>query len=277
MNTQIYSEQLFKVNGIDSKLYLIYSANENSMPANRFGTAIIGFEMCLREAAKIGLLNYDEILIEPIEKGSIKSILKFVKKNSLGSTLVTIDLIINLFNNSFQLIDRYGAASFKNPDAKVLAEIKDVKVLDLCSSYDFRYGLQKIAEPIDEVNQKVEIVIGDNTLKITCDNKYKFFVDREQNPILKDLKDGHEVSLDGEITRINKKYNDLGFAYKGFTLSVSPNEKENSIALFHEYLEMDKVTLRGIVSRDNEYEVPKIKVLSVKKYQDLQPNLPIDK
>lgn len=268
--------KIFEIKQGDGKIYLIYSAVGNAMPAEEFGKAVIGFEECLREAAKIGLLYHEGIFIEPIELGSVKSVFKYIKKNPLV-VVVTIDLVVNLFNNSFQLIDRFGANSFKNPQKEILEQINDKKVLELCRSADFRNGLQKIAEPVSELNQKAEIIIGENNLKITCENKYQFYVNKEDEPILPELVNGEEVVIDGEITRINKKINDIGFTYKGYALNISPIDKEKSVALFHEFLDMDKVSIAGIVIRDSEFKVPKIKVLNIDKFNDSQLSLLKDK
>jgi len=263
---------LFEIEQTDGRIFLIYSASNSLMPAIELGKAIVGFEACLREVARVSLLDYASVYIEPIEPGSIKSIFKYVKKHPLA-VVVTLDLVVNLFNNSFQLIDRFGASSFRNPSKEILEQISDKKVLDLCRSFDFRSGLQKVAEPISEFNEKAEIIIGENKLNITCDNKYKFYVDKEKESILPELINGEEAIIQGEITRINKKTNELGFHYKGYAISASHIEKDNSIASFHEYLEMDTVKLRGIVIRESDYQVPKIKIIEISKYEDPQLSL----
>lgn len=264
--------RLFEVKHGDGKIFLIYQANENSMPADEFGKAIVGFESCLREAAKIGLLYHEGIFIEPIEVGSVRSVFKYVKKNPLA-VVVAIDLVVNLFNNSFQLIDRFGADSFKNPHKEILEQVTDKKILELCRSFEFRNGLQKVAEPVSDLNQEAEIIIGENNLKITCKNKYQFYVNKEDSPVLPNLVNGEEVFISGEITRINKRLNDIGFLYDGYTLNISPIDKEKSVALFHEFLDTDKASVRGIVIRDSEFQVPKIKVLDIEKYNNPQASL----
>ncbi len=268
------NRQLFTIESSPSEILLVYDAEKSSMPARDLGKAIIGLELCLSEVARTSLLFYEDIYIEPIEQGSIKTKLVFIKKNPF-TIIVGIDLVANLFNNSFQLIDRFGANSFKNPQKEILEQISDRRILDLCRNFNFRDGLQQIAQPINELNQKAEIIISNKTLRITCDNKYQFYVDKQDEPILTELRNGEEVTIEGEITRINKKLNDLGFIYKGHTLNVSPLDKENSTSKFHEYLEQDKVKLRGIVIRDSDYEVPKIKVIEINSINNTQQKLPI--
>lgn len=265
-------QKLFEIETSSSEILLIYSATNSAMPARELGEAIIGLEACLKEVAKISALYYEGIYIEPIETGSIKTKLVYIKKHP-WVVVVGIDLVANLFNNSFQLIDRFGANSFKNPQKEVLEAIADKRVLDLCRSFEFRNGLQKVAQPLSEENQKVQIAISDKTLEITCENKYHFYVDQQDEPILPELKNGEEVTIDGEITRINKKLNDLGFIFKGYTLNVSPLDKEKNTTKFHGYLELDKVRLKGIVIRNSEYEVPKIKVMEISSIENPQQKL----
>lgn len=267
-------QQLFNVEATPSEILLIYSANNNAMPAKELGEAIIGLEACLKEVAKIGALYYEGIYIEPIEIGSIKTRLAYIKKIPF-KIIVEIGIVAALFNDSFQVIDRFGANNLKNPSKEILEQINDKRVLDLCRSFEFRNGLQKIAQPLNEENNKAQIIISDKTLQITCENKYHFYVDKQEEPILPELINGEEVTIEGEITRINKKLNDLGFIYKSYTLNVSPLDKEKSTAKFHEYLEMDRVKLTGIVIRDSEYEVPKIKVINITPIENPQQKLPL--
>lgn len=253
---------MFETRSLTGEIDLIYFANQSVMPAKFMGEAIIGLDTCLRECAKVGKLNYDAIYIEPLEIGSIKTTLKYIRKHPF-EVIVGLGVVAGLLNDSFQIIDRYGASNLRNPTVEVLHEIKDARVLDLCTNFDFRKGLNKIAEPLDELNQKAHIVIGEKTMEINCENKYKFYIDKETEEILPELVNGSTVTLFGEITRINKKANDLGFSYKGYSMNVSPLEKEKSTKEFHEYLELDEVKLQGVVFRDNNYQVPRLKVISI--------------
>lgn len=268
-------KQLFETTSSSSEISLIYHAQNSTMPANEFGEAIIGLEVCLKEAAKIGTLYYEDIYIAPIELGSIKTKLAYIRQHPF-QVIIGIGVVAALFNDSFQLIDRFSANNFKNPSKEILERITDRRVLDLCRSFDFRSGLQKIAQPLNEENQKVQLIISDKSMQITCENKFQFYVDKQEEPVLPEFKNGEEITIGGEITRINKKLNDLGFLYKGYTLNVSPLDKEKHTTKFHEYLEMDKVKLRGIIIRDNEYEVPKIKVIDIAPIEDSQQKIPLE-
>jgi hypothetical protein len=268
------NQRLFEIETSSSEILLVYSAANNSMPAKELGEAIIGMEECLKETAKIGTLYYEGINIEPIEPGSIKTKLVYIKKHPF-QVIVGIGVVAALFNDSFQIIDRFGANNLKNPTSDILEQITERKVLDLCRSFDFRNGLQKVAQPINEVNQKVQIIINNKILQITCENKYQFYIDKQDEPILPELINGQVVVIDGEITRINKKLNDLGFIFKGYTLNVSPLDKDKNTVKFHEFLELDKVRLRGIVIRDSYFEVPKIKVSTINSIDDSQIMLPL--
>lgn len=271
MNT----DRLFSINHDDGSIILIYSADNSTMPAKDFGQAMLGFETCLREIAKFSGLYQEGIYVEPVEFGSLKTKFHYIRKNP-WVIVVGLDIIVNLLNNSVQLIDKFGASNFKNPQKEILEQISDKKVLDLCRSYEYRSGLQKIAQPLNETNQKVQIVIGNEKTEINCENKYQYYVDKENEPILPELINGDEVTINGEITRINKKVNDLGFIYNGYTIGVSPLDKERSTSNFHEYLEMDRVELTGIVIRNSDFQVPKIKVIAIKQEEDDQLNLKLE-
>ncbi len=269
------NQQLFQVDPSSSEIFLVYSAEKSAMPAKELGEAIIGLETCLKEAAKIGMLAYDNIYVLPIENGSVRTKLIYVQKHP-WQTVERISYVATIIVSAFVIIDRFGSNSLKNPTKELLDAISDKKVFELCRSYDFRKGAEKMARPVSEYNEHAEIVIGDKSFKITCDNKYQFYVDKQEDPILPELRNGEEVVIDGEITRINKKLNDLGFIYKGYTLNVSPLDKEKSTTKFHEYLEMEKVQLRGIVIRNSDYEVPKIKVVDIESYKEPQQKLQLE-
>ncbi len=119
-----------------------------------------------------------------------------------------------------------------------------------------------MAKPLSEVVQSATIKYGDQSLEITCENKYKFY-DIEDEEILPELKDGMQVTLNGEITRINKRSNDLGFNYRGKALSVSPLDTEKNIADYHKYLAADEVQITGLISRTSSFESPKIKIIEI--------------
>lgn len=183
------NQKLFEIETSGSGIFLVYFATNNSMPAKELGEAIIGLEECLKETAKISLLYYDGIYIEPIIPGSIKTKIAFIKKHPF-QIILEIGVIAALFNDSFQIIDRFGANSLRNPSKEILEQIKDRKVLDLCRSYNFREGLQKVAQPLNEENKKVQILINDKSSQITCKNKYQFYLDKQDEPILQELSNG---------------------------------------------------------------------------------------
>jgi hypothetical protein len=220
-------------------------------------------EMCLRSAGRIGLLNFDSIYIQPIERGSIKTTFRYVKKNPL-QIVSGLGFVVQLFANSFTVIDHFGINNVKAPTKEILETIGDRKILQLCQNNDFRIGVEKIAQPVNEITQKAQIRLDDRSIEITCDNRERFLIGNLNEKILPELINGETVELTGEITRINKTpNNDLGFEYKNRRLAVVPLEEDKSTADFHQYLAYNSVKLKGVIVRNSEYEAPRIKVISI--------------
>lgn len=255
--------ELFERTISSGEIFLIYSAADSALPAKDLGMAIVGMEACLRETARFANLIYQDVYVLSLEDGSLKTKFLFIKNHPI-EVVVALDLAANLLTNSLSLIDRFGANNFRNPSTEILKAVNDKKILQLCQSYEFRKGAQRVAEPLnEEYNQKVEIIVDKNKFEIKCENKYNFYVDRENEKILPELKNGDTAELRGEITRINKTNNDLGFKYKDRILVVIPIDENKSTSAFHQYLEMNDVILKGLVVRDSEYITPKIKVIDI--------------
>lgn len=231
---------------------------------------------CLKEAANLANLDFDDVFILPIEQGSVKTIFIFIQNKSGSNAwqvVVGLGVVFALVNDGLSVIDKFGATSVKEQDLAVIETITDPRVLKLCQSSSFRNGAKDVVQPLSEVNQKVTIKYGENSFEIDCDSKYKFY-ESDNEEILPELKEGDVVTLSGEITRINKKTNDLGFVYKGKSLSLSPNDGEKSIADYHHFLTAEQVTVNGIVSRGNKYETPKVKIIDI--YSSEQDQLPFN-
>lgn len=254
---------------LPDEIQLVYSNPNSLISAKDFGEAVIGFETCLREAARVAGLPFEEICIEPVEVGSIKTVFLYIIKNPYKRIILT-DALIGLLVNSLTLIGVYGSGNFGNPTKEMLSVINDKKTLELCNNFDFRKGMQYVANPLDEVIQTVTISVGEKSYEIKCENKYNFFLDNEKEPILPELKDGDFVDLLGEITRINKTTNDLGFRHKGRIISVTPSVNEENIANFHGYLTLNEVRLKGTVVRESVFETPRIIVQSIDDVQNNQ-------
>lgn len=246
------------------------------MKASELGEAILGMSQCLKEAGHLALLDFDDIFVLPIERGSVKTIFIFIRNQqgiSKWDMVVGLGVVFALVNDGFSIIERFGANQVRQQNTEVIQAITDDRVLKLCQSSSFRNGAKEVAQPLSEINEKVTIKYGKESFEINCDNKYQFYETDEQE-ILPELIDGQEVTLHGEITRINKKTNDLGFVYKGKALSVSPIESDKNIADYHDLLTSDEVVVNGIVSRSSKYETPKIKIVDIHSNEENQ--LPLD-
>ncbi len=222
----------------------------------------MGMDYCLRQAAVVGLLDFDDVYIYPIEEGSVKTTLVYVKKNP-WKVVERTSYVATILSTAIFLIGNFGAGNFKIPTKEILDAVSDRKVLELCRGYEFRKSLQKVAQPVSEYNETAKIIIGEKTIEINCDNKYDYYVGKENEKILPELVNGETVDLEGQIFRINTDTNDLGFKYKGRRISVSPINEEESTAQFHQFLELKKVKIKGVVIRESEYEVPSIKVIKI--------------
>lgn len=254
----------------------MYSVEQSGMRASELGEAILGMSQCLYEAGHVALLNFDDIYVLPIEHGSVKTIFIFIRNQqgiSRWDIVVGLGVLFALINDGFSIIERFGANQVRQQSFEVIQAINDERVLKLCQSSSFRNGAKDVAHPLSEVNEKVTIKYGEKSFEIICDNKYQFY-ESDNQEILPELTDGQEVTLHGEITRINKKTNDLGFVYKGKALSVSPSEPDKSIADYHVFLTAEEVIVRGLVSRVSMFEVPKIKIFDI--YTNDENQLPLD-
>lgn len=265
------NSKLFETDVVNGEITLTYSGDGGAMPAKDLGEAILGLESCLVELAKVSNLVYEEVYIYPISKGSVKTTVVYIKKHP-WKVITGVGLVADLLVNSLTLMERFGSSSLKTPNAEIMAAASDPRVLEVCRNFNFRNGAERIARPLNEENTTATITITDNNFTIKCENKYKFYASGEEK-ILPELKNGDKVTLIGPITRINKKTNDLGFEYKGHTLSISPMDEEESAAKFHEYLDMDEVELTGIVDRNTDYELPRIKVIKISQILREQQNI----
>lgn len=254
---------------------LIYDADRSFMPAKDLGEAIIGMSTCLRIAGRVSLLDFEDIYIFPIEVGSVKTPFGYITKKDGKAIIIGAagGLASSLIFGSLSSIGQWGLAALKNPSGEILNKV-DKKVLELCMNSDYRKSISKIAQPINEQNQKVTIKAGNKGYEITCENQYKF-IHEDQEPILPELRNGETVTLKGQLTRMNMvPKNDLGFLYKGRTLSIFPNDPEKNVALeYHQFTPLPEVVVTGIVVRDTDYEVPKLKVIKMEAPKDLQQNL----
>ncbi len=244
---------------------MIYFVDQTGIKASDLGEAILGLSQCLKEAANLANLDFDDVFILPIERGSVKTVFIFIQ-NQRGrrawDVVIGLGVVFALVNDGMSVIEKFGANAVRNQEQAVIQTILDPRVIKLCQSSSFRDGAKDVVQPLSEINQKVTIKYGEKSFEINCDNKYQFYESDEQE-ILPELIDGEEVTLNGEITRINNTTNDLGFVYKGKSLSVSPSDGEKSIADYHQFLTVDEVTVQGIVSRSSKYETPKIKITEI--------------
>jgi hypothetical protein len=257
---------LFNTSNAPAQINLTYFPRENGLRAEDLGEAILGMRLCLKEAASIASLDYDNIYVLPIQQGSVRTVFVYVIENP-WKVIVTLDLIANLLNNSVGLIQHFGIDRIKNPDPEVLGSITQKGVLELCQSKDYRIGVQGIVTPLNELNEKAEITISRERITITCDNKYKFYED-ETEVILPELVNGEAVNLRGEVYRINKSSNDIGFLYKGKSLKVIPMDPEVGVSNYHEFLRNEEVMLSGIVVRDSLHETPRIRLTEISNVAD---------
>lgn len=254
------NDDLFKIEDNTSQIELIYDANRSLMPAKQLGEAIVGMSNCLRIVGRTSRLEFSDVYVYPLEEGSVKTILVYLKKNKT-SIVLGIGFTVTLLNDSLQLIDRFGSSAFKSPSADMLQGV-DRRVAYICANTEFRRSLEKVAQPINEANQKVTIKYSNKTFEINCDNQYKFLLE-EQIKIFPELINGKTVELVGRLTRMNMvPNNDLGFEYKGRRLSLTPLEEEKDVATeYHQFTPLPQVKVTGVVVRSSEFELPSIKVI----------------
>ncbi len=247
------------------------------MRATELGDAIVGMATCLRITGRSATLDFEDIYVSPLEEGSIKTVFSFATKNKRELIVSTFGgaagmVLGTLLLAPFQLIGQYGLAALKNPSAEVMTTV-DKKILELCMNADYRKSVTKVAQPINEINQKVTIKVDNKGYEINCDNQYKFITEDEE-PILPELHNGETVTITGRLTRINLDQNDLGFEYHGRKISISPEDSEKAVGKeFHQFLENPVVTIIGKVVRDDDFSIPKIRVFEMHEYESAQTSL----
>jgi hypothetical protein len=251
-------DTLFELKMDDPIIQLIYHT-ENGMKADDIGNAIIGMQLCFSSIAKVQGHKEYELIVFPIEKGSLKTIFKVVAP--VGVSLATV---LSIFSDSIDIIQSFGSNRAANPNAEVLQQITNEKILEVCRSKSFIEGGQKIVAPLNESVSNLEVKYDDKGFIISCEKKDKFFEDTSK-VIFPELRNGERVRLAGEIVRLNKDYNDLGFRYKGRKLKCFPANPESGIVQFHDFMEEDQVLLEGIVFRKDEIELPQIQIFSIER------------
>lgn len=261
--------KLFR-NSNENLLELVYSTGDG-MEAEELGRAILGMKICLEEAAKIYGSKDFNIIVLPIEKGSVKTLFIFVRKNH-WKMIIAADIIINLMNNSLDLIQQYGVNKSYYQPKEVIDNVQNLKILDLCRNRNFIKGSQEITHPLEESVQKLQIKYNGQSFEINCENRQKFFEEIEEDPILPELENGTEVQLFGEIIRINKESNDLGFRYKDRTLKGILFKNEEDITIYHDLIKENQVRLKGVVVRESMFKTPQIKIISIDKIENQNNN-----
>jgi hypothetical protein len=249
---------LFETKKSDQIIQLVYHAN-NGMKAEDIGNAILGMQLCFSAIAKVQNHDKYELLVFPIEKGSLKTIFKVIVP--IG---ISVSTVVGIFSDSINIIQSFGSNRVSNPDPEVLREVTNSKILETCKSRAFIEGGQKIVTPLNESVSSLEIKYDEKGFIISCEKKDKFFEGTESE-IFPELKNGEKVKLAGEIVRLNKDYNDLGFRYKGRKLKCFPADLDSKIVQFHDFMEEEQVLMEGVVLRLNESELPQIQILSIQR------------
>ena len=247
---------------------LVYSSDVG-MKALDVAEAIRGMQAMLKEAGALEGLKDFEVFVYPIEQGSQKIIFKYVKKT--GAVIVYIGGVFGFFTGGLDLIERFGANTAYHQPQEVINAASNAKILELCKNKNFIEGSKKIVEPISsEVKVSVRYKDTNQEVEITCDSKEKFeeTLSENEDMILPDWQNGAPVSIVGELTRINKGYNDIGFKYKDMTLVVKPLSPEEKVSAYHALLDEEQVFLQGIVIRNSYFEKPEIKFERLEKFRE---------
>lgn len=259
-------QALFTTDDEVTRVELTYEADKSLMPAKDLGEAILGMTTCLKIAGRVTKIDFEDVYVYAIEEGSVKTFFVYVRRNQnrliadVGTNVVGVAIV-----GAFGLIGTYGLAALKSPSGDMLKGAEK-NAITLCLSADFRRSVVKIARPINEINKKVTIKFGDKGYEITCDNQYKF-TNEDEDPILPELRNGETVSLSGTLTRMNMvPKNDLGFSYKGKIISLSPLDPDKNVATeYHQYTPLPQVIVTGVIVRENDFEIPRIKVIRMDK------------
>jgi len=267
-------EALFKEDEISLVFELTYDADSSLMPAKQVAEAITGMSTCMAIAGRTVGLDFETIHVFAPEHGSVKFKFAFTKREQrviyiavAGSVLA--QLLGNAFTGAFSLIGEYGLPTLKQPSADILEQATK-EVVQMCTNVDFRRSVPKIARPLSEVNQQVTIHTTNSSYTINMNNQYKFTTEDEQ-PILPELRNGETVTITGTITRINLEHNDIGISYGNRKISITPVDEETAVGKeFHQFLETPIVTVTGLVVRDSEFVVPKIRVFKIVQYKPAQ-------
>ncbi|MBT6753995.1 hypothetical protein HOB25_03340 [bacterium] len=251
-------KQLFKAEE-NEFIELVYSTSEG-VDAKELAEVILGMRICLKECAKIAKAKNFQILVFPgYDKGL------FLKFKFKGITRNKTSLIVKIITDSLETIGEFGIDKVFNLRKEVISKVANPRVLAACNNPKFLDGIQKILTPLERAESKFLLAYGNKKLRIQRSKRAKFFETIQKKEVFPEMKNGEVIELTGEITRINKEYNDIGLRTQDRILRCLLPDKNREISQFHDFIQESSVLLEGIVERKDLIETPKVKIVSIQK------------
>jgi len=148
----------------------------------------------------------------------------------------------------------------KNEDGETLiVPQKYFELFQKCPEKIFSQLAENISE---DRTLKIGTFFQDNVEEVFIDQKAKtiFYIpddDKDNDIVCPELQDGDFVELEGTITKVNEKANTLGFQYKGYILTIEPEngsvtEYKNEILSKKNDHIFRKAIIKGYVSRKDQ-------------------------
>lgn len=233
-----------------------------SVEARVLGEVILSLQGCVKEAAKILKYKDFKTLIK-LEFG--KDLRIFLRITNISPQKRNI-LVRNLFD-AIKTIRDFGANRVFNLEKEIVSEISNPEVLALCSNWKFLENIKNAISLLCLDSEKATFSFGNRKVSIDKSKQVYFSQKIKTKRVLPEMENGETVELTGEITRINKEYNDIGLRIRNRILRCLLPDKEKEIAQFHNYINESEVLLRGMVERRSYQETPKIKIISIEKVE----------
>lgn len=244
-----------------NRIEISFSSCE-SVEARVLGDVILSLQGCVKEAAKVLKYKDFKILIKLEFSKDLKILLKITNLSAQKRNI----LVRNLFD-AIRTVKSFGANRVFNLEKEVVSEITNPEVLALCSNWKFLEDIKNTTSLLCLDSEKVTFSFGNREVSVNKAKQAYFSQKIKTKRILPEMENGETVELTGEITRINKEYNDIGLRIRNRILRCLLPDKEKEIAQFHNYINESEVLLRGMVERKSYQETPKIKIISIEKIE----------
>lgn len=119
-------------------------------------------------------------------------------------------MLVELIIESLGIIQKFGINKVFNLKNSVVSDAVSPKILTLCNSRKFPEDVQSIVVPLRQSLGNLQLSFRERYIDLLRSKRNEFFEIIKTKKILPEMRNGQTVELTGEITRLNKEYNDIG-------------------------------------------------------------------